>query len=233
LLEWCRAIIKSCRADFSSNRNSSRWSWPLFIRNYKINHSICNNSQQPHPLILMIVKKIQNSEKNYLHFLDIVIWRDLNNRIFFNFISFWVWLWILQDAVFVLGSRLKICALQNLFFYSRDNFGSVTNKSVWRIVSINELIFFCQSSNKYLSSSPETITNQKSQLQIYDKCCVAWTTKNYAKKNPNSKIPKISPTETISYFDSLFVNSPSPIQMYEIHANQVPMIKISLWGRVN
>ena len=23
LLEWCRAIIKSCRADFSSNRNSS------------------------------------------------------------------------------------------------------------------------------------------------------------------------------------------------------------------
>ena len=168
-------------------------------------------SPQPHPLILMIVKKIQNSQKNYLHFLDIVIWRDLNNRIFFNLISFWVWLWILQTAVFVIGSRLKICALQNFIFYSRDNFGSVTNKSVWRIVSINELIFFCQSSNKYLSSSPETITNQKSQLQIYDKCCVAWTTKKYAKKNPNSKIPKISPTETISYYDSLFVNSPSPI----------------------
>jgi hypothetical protein len=29
LLEWCWAIIKSCRADFSSNRNSSRWLWPL------------------------------------------------------------------------------------------------------------------------------------------------------------------------------------------------------------
>ena len=28
LLEQCRAIIKSCRADFSSNRISSRWSWP-------------------------------------------------------------------------------------------------------------------------------------------------------------------------------------------------------------
>ncbi len=28
LLERCRAIIKSCRADFLSNRISSRWSWP-------------------------------------------------------------------------------------------------------------------------------------------------------------------------------------------------------------
>ncbi len=32
MLEWCRAIIKSCRADFSSNRNSSRWSWPNIFR---------------------------------------------------------------------------------------------------------------------------------------------------------------------------------------------------------
>ena len=29
LLEWCRAIIKSCRADFSSNQILSRWLWPL------------------------------------------------------------------------------------------------------------------------------------------------------------------------------------------------------------
>jgi hypothetical protein len=29
LLERCRAIIKSCRADFSSNRISSRWLWPI------------------------------------------------------------------------------------------------------------------------------------------------------------------------------------------------------------
>jgi hypothetical protein len=29
LLEWCRAIIKSCRADFSSNRNSSSSPCPL------------------------------------------------------------------------------------------------------------------------------------------------------------------------------------------------------------
>ncbi len=28
LLEWCRANEKSCRADFSSKRISSRWSWP-------------------------------------------------------------------------------------------------------------------------------------------------------------------------------------------------------------
>jgi hypothetical protein len=181
----------------------------------------------------MIVKKIQNSQKNYLHFLDIVIWRDLNNRIFFNFISFWVWLWILQDAVFVLGSRLKICALQNFFFYSRDNFGSVTNKSVWRIVSINELIFFVKVPINISQAAQKRSPTKRVSYKFMDKCCVAWTTKNYAKKNPNSKIPQISPTETISYYDSLFVNSPSPIQMYEIHANQVPMIKISLWGRVN
>jgi hypothetical protein len=31
LLEWCRAIIKSCRADFSSNRNSSSSPCPLII----------------------------------------------------------------------------------------------------------------------------------------------------------------------------------------------------------
>ncbi len=30
LLEWCRAIIKSCRADFSSNQILSRWSWPVY-----------------------------------------------------------------------------------------------------------------------------------------------------------------------------------------------------------
>ncbi len=33
LLERCRAIIKLCRADFSSNQISSRWSWP-FIRTW-------------------------------------------------------------------------------------------------------------------------------------------------------------------------------------------------------
>jgi hypothetical protein len=37
LLEWCRAIIKSCRADFSSNRNSSSSPCPpsksRFIKN--------------------------------------------------------------------------------------------------------------------------------------------------------------------------------------------------------
>ena len=29
LLKWCRANKKLCRADFSSKRISSRWSWPL------------------------------------------------------------------------------------------------------------------------------------------------------------------------------------------------------------
>jgi hypothetical protein len=31
LLNWCRAVIKSCQADFSSNRISSRWSWPFGV----------------------------------------------------------------------------------------------------------------------------------------------------------------------------------------------------------
>ncbi len=35
LFERCRAIIKLCRADFSSNRNSSRWSCPHFARSIK------------------------------------------------------------------------------------------------------------------------------------------------------------------------------------------------------
>ena len=34
LLERCRAIIKSCRADFSSNQISSRWSWPVWTASF-------------------------------------------------------------------------------------------------------------------------------------------------------------------------------------------------------
>jgi hypothetical protein len=48
LLEWCRAIIKSCRADFSSNRNSSSSPCPKiktqnFILNSKIHFLAKNN----------------------------------------------------------------------------------------------------------------------------------------------------------------------------------------------
>jgi hypothetical protein len=58
LLKWCRAIIKSCRADFLSKRISSRWSWPLLL-----NHFICSTSDSEVVVVVSNVRKNHLTEK--------------------------------------------------------------------------------------------------------------------------------------------------------------------------
>ncbi len=67
LLKWCRAIIKLCRADFSSKQISSRWSWPQFL------------------WLVAVGLTLENKRKQNENYLQIQNWLKMKILLSYNF----------------------------------------------------------------------------------------------------------------------------------------------------